>query len=73
MALPLIYNLRSVRVRWASTSIAVLGIAGVVAVFVAMLAMARGFKETRVASGSPGNNPRVPSKDEIIELYREIY
>ncbi len=55
MALPLIYNLRSVRVRWASTSIAVLGIAGVVAVFVAMLAMARGFKETLVASGSPGN------------------
>ncbi len=55
MALPLIYNVRSVRVRWASTAIAVLGIAGVVAVFVAMLSMARGFKATLVASGSPGN------------------
>ena len=55
MVLPLIYNVRSVRVRWASTSIAVLGIAGVVAVFVAMLSMARGFKETLVASGSPDN------------------
>ena len=55
MALPLIYNLRSVRVRWASTSIAVLGIAGVVAVFVAMLSMARGFKATLVASGLPSN------------------
>jgi putative ABC transport system permease protein len=55
MALPLIYNARSVRVRWAATSIAVLGIAGVVAVFVAMLSMARGFKATLVASGSPGN------------------
>lgn len=29
--------------------------------------------EQALASGSPGNNPRVPSKDEIIELYREIY
>ena len=28
MALPLIYNLESVRVRWASTVVAVLGIAG---------------------------------------------
>ncbi|MCX5886090.1 MAG: ABC transporter permease [Proteobacteria bacterium] len=55
MALPLIYNLRSVRVRWASTSIAVLGIAGVVAVFIAMLSMARGFKATLVASGLPSN------------------
>lgn len=55
MAIPLIYNIRSVRVRWASTSVAVLGIAGVVAVFVAMLSMARGFRETLVASGSPTN------------------
>jgi len=55
MPIPLIYNARSVRVRWASTSIAVLGIAGVVAVFVAMLSMARGFKATLVASGSPAN------------------
>jgi alcohol dehydrogenase class IV len=26
-----------------------------------------------VASGSPANNPRVPSSDEIIELYRRVY
>lgn len=26
-----------------------------------------------LASGSPGNNPRVPTKDEIVALYREAY
>ena len=26
-----------------------------------------------LASGSPGNNPRVPTRDEVIELYREAY
>jgi alcohol dehydrogenase class IV len=26
-----------------------------------------------LASGSPGNNPRVPTADEIIELYRSVY
>ena len=26
-----------------------------------------------LASGSPANNPRVPSADEIIELYRRVY
>jgi alcohol dehydrogenase class IV len=26
-----------------------------------------------LASGSPGNNPRVPTSDEIIELYRRVY
>ncbi len=26
-----------------------------------------------LASGSPANNPRVPSSDEIIELYRRVY
>jgi putative ABC transport system permease protein len=55
VALPLIYNIRSVKARWASNLVAVLGIAGVVAVFVAMLSMARGFKLTLVESGSPGN------------------
>ena len=52
MALPLIYNLESVRARWTSTIVAVLGIAGTVGVFVAMLALARGFEATLVASGS---------------------
>jgi putative ABC transport system permease protein len=55
VAIPIIYNIRSVRVRWVSTSVAVFGIAGVVAVFVALLAMAKGFQATLVASGSPGN------------------
>jgi putative ABC transport system permease protein len=55
MAIPLIYNIRSVRQRWTSAIVAVLGIAGTVGVFVAMLSMARGFKATLVASGSPGN------------------
>jgi alcohol dehydrogenase class IV len=26
-----------------------------------------------LASGSPANNPRVPSADEIIDLYRRVY
>ena len=55
MAIPLSYNLRSLRVRWASTVVAVLGIAGTVGVFIAMLSLARGFKATLVASGSPSN------------------
>jgi putative ABC transport system permease protein len=55
MAIPLAYNLRSVRVRWTSTVVAVLGIAGTVGVFVAMLSLARGFKVTVASSGSAGN------------------
>ncbi len=55
MAIPVVYNLRSVRVRWTSAIVAVLGIAGTVGVFVAMLSLARGFKATLVASGSAGN------------------
>jgi putative ABC transport system permease protein len=55
MAIPVIYNLRSVRARWVSTIVAVLGIAGTVGVFVAMLSLAKGFKATLVSSGSPDN------------------
>lgn len=55
MAIPLSYNLRSLRARWSSTIVAVIGIAGTVAVFVAMLALAKGFKATLVSSGSPLN------------------
>ncbi len=29
--------------------------------------------EQALASGSPGNNPRVPEKHEIIALYREVW
>jgi putative ABC transport system permease protein len=55
MAIPLAYNVRSLRVRWTSTVVAVLGITGTVGVFVAMLALAKGFKATLVSSGSPRN------------------
>ena len=55
MAIPVVYNIRSVRRRWTSSLVAILGIAGTVAVFVAMLALARGFKATIVSSGLPEN------------------
>lgn len=55
MAIPVIYNFRSVKARWASAIVAVLGIAGTVGVFVAMLSLARGFKTTLVSSGSADN------------------
>ncbi|MGA3210682.1 MAG: ABC transporter permease [Terriglobales bacterium] len=55
MAIPLSYNLNSLRVRWTSTVVAILGITGTVGVFVAMLSLAKGFKATLVASGSPRN------------------
>ncbi len=55
MAIPILYNIRSVRERWASCIVGVLGIAGAAGVFVAMLSMAKGFRATLVASGQPGN------------------
>jgi len=55
MAIPIIYNFRSVKARWTSAIVAVLGIAGTVGVFVAMLSLARGFKATLVASGAEDN------------------
>ena len=48
MAIPVTYNYRSVKARWTSSIVAVLGIAGTVGVFVAMLSLARGFKATLV-------------------------
>ena len=55
MAIPVIYNFRSVKARWTSAIVAVLGIAGTVGVFIAMLSLARGFRATLVASGSSDN------------------
>lgn len=55
MAIPVSYNLLSARQRWTSSVVAVLGIAGTVGVFVAMLALARGFKATLTSSGQPQN------------------
>jgi putative ABC transport system permease protein len=54
-SVPVSYNFRSIRARWTSTIVAILGIAGTVGVFVAMLSLARGFKATLVASGSRDN------------------
>jgi putative ABC transport system permease protein len=55
MAVPLAYNIRSAMQRWTSSLVAIVGIAGTVAVFIAMLALARGFKATLVSSGLPQN------------------
>lgn len=55
MAIPLTYNVKSVTNRWRASLVAVLSIAGTVAVFVVMLAMAQGFRATLVSSGSPQN------------------
>ena len=55
MAIPVIYNFRSVKARWSSAIVAVVGIAGTVGVFIAMLSLARGFKATLVSSGSEDN------------------
>ena len=55
MPLPIVYNIRSVRERWTSSLVAIVGIAGAVGVFVAMLALARGFQATLVSSGQPDN------------------
>ncbi len=50
---PISYNFRSIRARWTSTIVAILGIAGTVSVFVAMLSLAHGFRATLVGSGTP--------------------
>jgi putative ABC transport system permease protein len=55
MPIPVVYNFRSVRARWQSAIVAVLGIAGTVGVFIAMLALAKGFKATLVSSGTADN------------------
>jgi putative ABC transport system permease protein len=44
-------NLRSIPERWASSLVIVIGLAGVVAVFTALLAMATGFESTLKATG----------------------
>jgi putative ABC transport system permease protein len=46
-------NLRSIRARLGSSSVAVIGIAGVVLVFVAVLSIAEGVNATMAASGDP--------------------
>jgi len=55
MKIPFVYNLRSVAQRPVSTAMTALGVALVVAVFVAMLALANGFRAALVKTGSPSN------------------
>ena len=55
MKIPIIYNLRSLRQRPASTLTTAFGMALVVAVFIAMNALANGFRAGLVATGSPDN------------------
>lgn len=55
MKIPLIYNLRSVMQRPVSTAMTAVSIGLVVAVFVAMLALATGFRVALAKTGSPDN------------------
>ena len=55
MAIPLRYNLRSLVIRWRSTVATALGIALVVAVFVMVMALARGLVATYISTGDPRN------------------
>src|SRR5258708_3917366 len=67
MALPFIYSLRSLGVRWKSTLLATIGIGLVVAVFVGLLSMASGFRLALRASGS-AENAIVLEKGAMSEL-----
>ncbi len=53
--IPISYNIRSLKERKASTLVAVFCIAGVVAVFVSVMSMANGFRQTLIATGSESN------------------
>jgi putative ABC transport system permease protein len=55
MALPLSYNIRNVRVRWQVTTLAIVGIAMVVAVFSVLLSMSEGFKAALRSTGRADN------------------
>ena len=55
MALPISYNVRNLRSRWKVTLLAIFGIALVVAAFVTILSMARGFNIALSSTGSDDN------------------
>lgn len=55
MKIPLVYNLRSLRQRPVSTLTTAVGMALVVAVFVAMMALSNGFEAALVSTGSQDN------------------
>jgi putative ABC transport system permease protein len=55
VGLPVTYSVRSLAVRWRATLLAMIGIGVVVAVFVALLSMAAGFRHALGSSGTAGN------------------
>jgi putative ABC transport system permease protein len=55
VTLLLVYNVRSALRRWASSLVAVTGMAGAVAVFVSVMALAHGFQAALVSTGSGSN------------------
>ncbi len=55
MKIPIVYNLRSVLQRPVSTAMTAAGIALVVAVFIAMLALANGFRAALIKTGADDN------------------
>jgi putative ABC transport system permease protein len=55
VALPLSYNVRSVRARWPVAMLAMLGIALVVAVFAVLMAMSQGFRAALRGTGRADN------------------
>jgi putative ABC transport system permease protein len=67
MALPLSYNVRNLRSRWKVTLLAIGGIALVVAAFVTILSMARGFNIALSSTGSD-NNAIVTQRGSMSEL-----
>lgn len=71
MKIPIVYNLRSLKERPVSTLTTAAGMALVVAVFVAMMALANGFRAALVKSGSP-NNALVLRKGANAEMYSGI-
>lgn len=71
MKIPIIYNLRSLRARPVSTLTTALGMALVVAVFVAMMALSNGFRAALVKTGST-DNVLVLRKGANQEMYSGI-
>jgi putative ABC transport system permease protein len=67
MALPLSYNVRNLRSRWKVTLLAIFGIALVVAAFVTILSMARGFNIALSSTGTD-NNAIVTQRGSMSEL-----
>ncbi len=55
MFIPIVYNLRSLRVRWATTLASAAGVALVVFVIASSLMLANGVRRTMVSAGDPRN------------------